>query len=201
MHRFIAIGWTKLEISSGKRQNWAKIDLTSVTLTFDLWPWAFARTSLLPNPIGSESFMMIRWWEPSEKGVTDGQTDGQTDCASHIAAWSQLKSSHALRPLLRNPLAATPLQCNMRSTKVFSRISKPWKSKFVWNFSSVKPISTIFCTGHRSTTLVPSTKFHDEWIYIGWDMRENTFPQLWNKVKKLDVKHEPVCNGYYHRAT
>ena len=49
--------------------------LTSVTLTFDLWPWPFAWTSLLSLIITPENFMMIRWWEHSEKGVTDGQTD------------------------------------------------------------------------------------------------------------------------------
>ena len=44
--------------------------------------------------------MMIRWWEHSQKGVTDGQTDRQTDGQTdrrtentiHRAAWSQLKT-------------------------------------------------------------------------------------------------------------
>ena len=62
--------------------------LTSVTLTFDLWPWPFALTSLL-----------IRWREHSQKAVTDRLTDGQTDRQTdrqtdwtiHKAAWSQLK--------------------------------------------------------------------------------------------------------------
>ena len=62
--------------------------LTSVTLTFGLWPWPFAWTSLLSLVITPENFMMIRWWEHGEKGVTDGQTDW----TSHIAAWSQLKT-------------------------------------------------------------------------------------------------------------
>ena len=53
--------------------------MTSVTLTFDLWPWPFAWTSLLSLVITPENFMMIRWWEHSEKGVTDRQTDRQTD--------------------------------------------------------------------------------------------------------------------------
>ena len=65
--------------------------LTSVTLTFDLRPWPFAWTSLLTTVITPENFMMIRWWEHGEKGVTDGQTDGRTYWSSHIAAWSQLK--------------------------------------------------------------------------------------------------------------
>ena len=59
-----------------KRLSWV---VTSVTLTFDLWPWPFAWTSLLSLVITPENFIMIRWWEHGEKGVTDGQTDGQTD--------------------------------------------------------------------------------------------------------------------------
>ena len=87
VHHFIT-----MSIQTGgtvrKRLNWV---LTSVTLTFDLWPWPFAWTSLLPLVITPENFMMIRWWEHSEKGVTDRQTDGRTDWTIHRATWSQLK--------------------------------------------------------------------------------------------------------------
>ena len=57
---------------------WKRLNsvLTSVTFTFDLWPWSFAWTSLLSLVITPEIFMRIRWWEHSEKGVTDS-TDGQ----------------------------------------------------------------------------------------------------------------------------
>ena len=81
--------------------------LTSVTLTFDLWPWPFAWTSLLTMVITPENFMMIRWWEHGEKGVTDGQTDGQTDRQTDRqtenticrAAWSQLKNKSNIKCL------------------------------------------------------------------------------------------------------
>ena len=83
-------------------RKWLSWVLTSVTLTFDLWPWPFAWTSLLSLVITPENFMMIRWWEHSQKGVTDrdrqtdGQTDRQTDRQTentiHRAAWSQLKT-------------------------------------------------------------------------------------------------------------
>ena len=77
---------------SPERLSWV---VTSVTLTFDFWPWPFAWTSLLSLGITPENFMMIQWWEHGEKGVTDGQTDGQTDrwtdWTIHRAAWSQLK--------------------------------------------------------------------------------------------------------------
>ena len=53
--------------------------LTSVTLTFELWPCPFVWTSLLSLVITPENFMMIRWGEHSERGVTGGRTDGRTD--------------------------------------------------------------------------------------------------------------------------
>ena len=89
--------WIQTRVTVRKRLSWV---LTSVTLTFDLWPWPFAWTSLLSLVITSENFMMIWWLEHGEKGVTDRRTDGrtdrrtdrQTDWTSHIAAWSQLKT-------------------------------------------------------------------------------------------------------------
>ena len=70
--------------------------VTSVTLTFDLWPWPFAWTLRWSLVISPENFMMIRWWEHSQKGVTDRRTDRQTDRRTENtvcrAAWSQLKT-------------------------------------------------------------------------------------------------------------
>ena len=75
--------------------------MTSVTLTFDLWPSPLAWTSLLSMVITPENFMMIPWPEHSEKGVTDRQTDGQTDRRTERsvlrAAWSQLKIACILK--------------------------------------------------------------------------------------------------------
>ena len=68
--------WIQTGVTVRKRLSWV---LTSVTFTFDLWPWPFAWTSLLSLVITPENSMMIRWWEHGEKGVMDGQTDGQTD--------------------------------------------------------------------------------------------------------------------------
>ena len=83
--------WIQTGVTVRKRLSWV---VTSVTLTFDLWPWPFAWTSLLSLVITPENFMMIRWWEHSQKGVTDGQTDRRTDRQTentiHRAAWSQL---------------------------------------------------------------------------------------------------------------
>ena len=72
--------WIQTRVTVRKQLSWV---LTSVTLTFDLWPWPFSWTSLLSLVITPENFMMIWWWEHGEKGVmdrrTDGQMDGQTD--------------------------------------------------------------------------------------------------------------------------
>ena len=89
--------WIQTGVTVRKRLSWV---VTSVTLTFDLWPWPFAWTLLWSLVITSENFMMIRWWEHSQKGVTDRQTDGQTDGRTDgqtenticRAAWSQLKT-------------------------------------------------------------------------------------------------------------
>ena len=68
--------WMQTRVTVRKRLSWV---LTSVTLTFDLWPRPFAWTSLLSLVITPENFMMMRWWEHGEKGVTNGRTDRQTD--------------------------------------------------------------------------------------------------------------------------
>ena len=91
--------WIQTGVTVRKLLSWV---VTSVTLTFDLWSWPFAWTSLLSLVITPENFMMILWWEHSQKGVTDRQTDrrtdrqtdGRTDWTIHRAAWSQLKNTN-----------------------------------------------------------------------------------------------------------
>ena len=86
--------WIQTGVTVRKRLSWV---LTSVTLTFDLWPWPCAWTLLSSLVITPENFMMIQWWEHSLwNGVTnrhtDGQTDRQTENTICRAAWSQLKT-------------------------------------------------------------------------------------------------------------
>ena len=64
--------WIQTGVTVWKRLNGV---MTSVTLTFDFWPWPFAWTSSLSMVIISENFRMIRWEEHCQKDVTDGQTD------------------------------------------------------------------------------------------------------------------------------
>ena len=82
--------WTQTGVTVRKRLSWV---VNSVTLTFDLWPRPFAWTLLWSLVITPENFMTIRWWEHSQKGVTDRRTDGQTENTTCIAAWSQLKTA------------------------------------------------------------------------------------------------------------
>ena len=60
--------WIQTGVTVRKRLSWV---VTSVTLTFDLWPWPFIWALRWSLVITSENFMMIRWWEHSQKGVTD----------------------------------------------------------------------------------------------------------------------------------
>ena len=59
--------WIQTGVTVRKWLSWAMI------LTFDVWPWPFAWTLPLSLVITPENFMMIRWWEHSQKGMTDGQ--------------------------------------------------------------------------------------------------------------------------------
>ena len=68
--------WIQTGVTVRKRPNGV---MTSVTLTFDLWPWPFAWTSRMSMVIIPENFRMIRWEEHCQKGVTVGQPDGQPD--------------------------------------------------------------------------------------------------------------------------
>ena len=90
--------WIQTGITVRRRLNGV---MTSVTLTSDLWPWPFARTSRLSMVITPEKFRMIRWEEHCQKGVTDGltdrQTDGQTERSILRAAWSQLKTGFSIK--------------------------------------------------------------------------------------------------------
>ena len=83
--------WIQNGVTVRKLLNWV---LTFVTLTFDLWPWPFAWTSLLSLLITPENFMMIRWQEHCEKGVTDGRTDWRTD------RWTDGRSAEVFLELL-----------------------------------------------------------------------------------------------------
>ena len=58
--------WIQTGVTVRKQLCWV---MTSVTLTFDIWPWPLAWTSLLSLVITPENFVMIRWQEQSENGV------------------------------------------------------------------------------------------------------------------------------------
>ena len=103
--------WIQTGVAVRKCPIWVKIDdfFSRVTLKFDLWPWPFAWTSLLSMVITRDIFMMIRWWEHSQKAVTDGRTDRQTDWTIHRAAWSQVKTRLMSKTVTSLMLRALPM--------------------------------------------------------------------------------------------
>ena len=79
---FCSPWWIQTGVTVRKRPIWVKFDdfLTSVTLTFDFWPWLFAWTSLLSLVI-TPKFL---WWYDDGNIVkkvwqTDRRTDGRTE--------------------------------------------------------------------------------------------------------------------------
>ena len=111
--------WIQTGVTVRKRLSWV---VTSVTLTFDLWPWPFAWTLRWSLVITPENFMMIRWWEHSQKGVTDRRTDGQTENTICRAAWSQLK--------INKKFPVLPQSCRPR-TGGLARISNTDRSNIL----------------------------------------------------------------------
>ena len=97
--------WIQTGVTVRKRLSWI---VTSVTLTFDLWPWPFAWTLLWSLVTTPENFMMIRWWEHSKKCVTDGQMDGRTDGKYHLSS-CLVAAKNRNKANLRDLIAATGL--------------------------------------------------------------------------------------------
>ena len=112
--------WIQIGVRVRKRLNGV---MTSVTLTFDVWPRPFAWTSCLSMVMTPENFRMIWWQEHCQKGVTDGwtdrrtdgqtdrQTDGQMEISVLRAAWSQLKTH------MRNQLLTFTLHSHYMDTR------------------------------------------------------------------------------------
>ena len=68
--------WNQTGVTAQKWLNWV---LISVTVTFDLWCWPFALTSLLSMLITPENLIIIGWEKHSAKGMTDTWMDRQTE--------------------------------------------------------------------------------------------------------------------------
>ena len=124
--------WIQTGVTVWKRLSWV---VTSVTLTFDLWPWPFAWTLLWSLVITPENFMMIRWWEHSQKGVTDRQTEN-TICR---AAWSQLKIAGLLVNIDKGPV---PSPCEfsrspLTVTSIKTHFGGPFKGINTFKFLNI----------------------------------------------------------------
>ena len=135
--------WIQTGLTVRKRLNGV---MTSVTLTFDLWPWPFAWSSRLSMVITPENFKMIRWEEHCQKGVTDRRTDGQTDGRTEIsvlrAAWSQLKKSFLQNSSKNSVVIGCTLSC--RQENFCSSMPQQWPWSRSWTGHTVHfPRSTL----------------------------------------------------------
>ena len=128
--------WIQTGVRVRKRLSWV---LTSVTLTFDLWTWPFAWTLFLTMVI-TQNFMMIRWWEHGEKGVTDRRTDRRTENTICRAAWSQLKTIghlfYATSSFVQHFIAIGKLKLEFQSGNAQSRSNSTiFSTVWPWNLT------------------------------------------------------------------
>ena len=125
--------WIQTGVTVRKLLSWV---LTSVTLTFDPWPWPLAWTSLLSLVITPENFMMIRWREHGEKGVTDGQTDRRTDglYQSYSCLVAAIKSPFfwMVGPKIKLQILAWTLKINLPLNKKNSSQLRPGDVYNIW---------------------------------------------------------------------
>ena len=113
----------------------------------DLWPWPFAWTLLWSLVITPENVMMIRWWEHSKKGVTDGQTENTI----YRAAWSQLKTIghlfYATSSFVHHFVAINKFKLELQSRNAqFGSKSTIFLAVWPWNlmYDIEKPIGHLF---------------------------------------------------------
>ena len=98
--------WIQTGVTVRKLLSWV---LTSVTLTFDLWPWSFAWMALLSLVITPENFMMIQWWEHGEQELPlrkqiRPRPSGLYTCDEEFFKWKEDNKAN-----LRDLIAATCL--------------------------------------------------------------------------------------------
>ena len=95
-------------------QNGAQFVLTSVIMTFDPLPWCFVWTSLLSIAITPDNWIIIRWQEHCEKGLShtsqcisliagvcvqgmgNAQVNGQVTETHRLNAWAPLIWHHQM---------------------------------------------------------------------------------------------------------
>ena len=163
--------WIQTGVTVRKRLNWV---LTSVTLTFDLWAQPLAWTTLLSMVITPENFMMIRWQEHSEKGMTDRQTDRQTDRGVLRAAWSQLKNGYGFGE--KSGHHAKWIGVNDKGFKIFYRLllSHTLVRAGTEHESGLESFSQTFSTGFTSFLF---------YMLVGGMFRCSVFQEAWRSDK------------------
>ena len=111
--------WIQTGVIVQKRSIWGKIRDFFVPCDLPIrWRTFIKHRALLSMVITPEHFMMIRWWEHIEKGVTDGQTNKRKE-----VFWEQLNKAN-----LRDLRAATGLVILL---KILFKSFCPWKLE-IW---------------------------------------------------------------------
>ena len=126
--------WIQTGVTVPKRLSWV---VTSVTLTFDLWPWPFAWTSHLSLVTTSENFMMIRLREHSQKGVTDRQTHGLNQSLSCLVAAKTIGHLfYATSSFVQHFVAIGEFKLELQSGNVQSRSNSTiFRAVWPWNLT------------------------------------------------------------------
>ena len=128
VHHFIPIFWFKLELSSGlKHSNLSKICFDPMTLTFDLWHWPFAWTSLLSKVITPRKLHDHKMGGTLWKGVTDRQMDRTVPHSCLVAAKNMSLLQQGWRSdqvtILHAKLWPTWIRIKFTANKYFHKMS------------------------------------------------------------------------------
>ena len=134
--------------------------------------------------------MMMRWWEHSQKGVTDRRTDGQTDGRTENticrAAWSQLKIKKQWEILS---------VCLLRPVFSFEdNISFRWGGGgglTLWEWTMCK--WTVPSLGHvMARCLLDTKQLPKPMLTFCWLDPWINFNKIWIKIQKFSMKENEI---------
>ena len=115
--------------------------------------------------------MMIRWWEHSQKGVTDGQTDRRTENTIHRAAWSQLKIiehlSYAASSFVHHFIAIGEFKLQLQSGNAqFGSKSTIYLAVWPWNLTyDLEKQQGTSSKQHQALSIISSPYVNSNWSY------------------------------------
>ena len=115
--------WIRIGVTVRKRLNGV---MTSVTLTFDLWPWPFAWSSCMSMVITPDNFRII-WWEEHCQKQTDRWKEVFLELLGR--SWKYIYVYHSIYPFhikISAHYGLLSLNNIQLSTKWFKKWSGPF---------------------------------------------------------------------------